>query len=191
MDDARGYIGHRVHFDHHAGVIRQVTMSAAMQAYLAVPQGRLMPKWLQRPRPVPVYVWNADQDVCLAAFILEYHELLERQHNDPLLRWIVQFNNKIDVGGGLYPGDLGEVVRRLAAGEYRDVVEMTRRLPRFVPVIVWLGQADGGWNDLLEAGASGVLAEPYRSSEVRAVLEALPCLWARNPARECTPAGDR
>lgn len=191
MDDARGYIGHRVHFDHHAGVIRQVTMSAAMQAYLAVPQGRLMPKWLQRPRPVPVYVWNADQDVCLAAFILEYHELLERQHNDPLLRWIVRFNNKIDVGGGLYPGDLGEVVRRLAAGEYRDVVEMTRRLPRFVPVIVWLGQADGGWNDLLEAGASGVLAEPYRSSEVRAVLEALPCLWARNPARECTPAGDR
>jgi hypothetical protein len=23
---------------------------------------------------------------------------------------------------------------------------MTRRLPRFVPVIAWLGQADGGWN---------------------------------------------
>ena len=57
---------------------------------------------------MPVYVWNADQDVCLAAFILEYHELLERQHNDPLLRWIVQFNNKIDVGGGLYPGISGK-----------------------------------------------------------------------------------
>ena len=68
--------------------------------------------------------------------------------------------------------DLGEVVRRLADGGYRDVVEMTRRLPRFVPVIVWLRQADGGWTDLLEAGASGVLAEPYRSSEVRAVLDA-------------------
>jgi hypothetical protein len=61
--------------------------------------------------PVPVYVWNADQDVCLAAFILEYHEVLERQHNDPLLRWIVQFNNKIDVCEGLYPVDLEEVVR--------------------------------------------------------------------------------
>ena len=143
-----------------------------------------MQEWLQHRRPVPVYVWKADQDVCLAAFILEYHEVLERQHNDPWLRWIVQFNNSIDVCGGLYPGDLGEVVRRLADGGYRDVVEMTRRLPRFVPVIVWLCQADGGWTDLLEAGASGVLAEPYRSSEVRAVLEALPCLWARDPARE-------
>jgi hypothetical protein len=49
MDDARGYIGHRVHFDHHAGVIREVTMSAAMQAYLGVPQGRLMPKVAAAP----------------------------------------------------------------------------------------------------------------------------------------------
>ena len=86
-------------------------MSAAMQAYLAVRQGRLMQKWLQHRCPVPVYVWNADQDVCLATFILDYHELLERLHAEPLLRWIVQFNNKIDVCGGLYPIDLEEVVR--------------------------------------------------------------------------------
>lgn len=112
MDDTPGHVGHRVHFDHHAGVIREVTMSAAMQAYLAVRQGRLMQKWLRHRRRVPVYVWNPDQDVCLAAFILEYHEVLERLHNDPLLRWIVQFNNKIDVCGGLYPIDLEEVVRK-------------------------------------------------------------------------------
>ena len=77
MDDTPGHRGHYVHFDHHAGVIREVTMSAAMQAYIAVRQGRLMQRWLERQRPVPVYVWNADQDVCLAAFVLEYHEMLE------------------------------------------------------------------------------------------------------------------
>jgi hypothetical protein len=55
MDDAPGYIGHRAHFDRHVGVIREVTMSAAMQTSLAVPQGRLMQKkWLQHRRPVPV-----------------------------------------------------------------------------------------------------------------------------------------
>src|SRR5579884_4082745 len=111
IDDTPGHRGHWVHFDHHAGVIREVTMSAAMQAYLAIRQGRLMEKWLRHRRPVPVYVWNADQDVCLAAFILEYHELLETLHADPLLRWIVQYNNKIDVCGGLYPVDLDELVR--------------------------------------------------------------------------------
>jgi hypothetical protein len=111
IDDTPGHRGHYVHFDHHEGVIREATMSAAMQAYLAVRQGRLMERWLPHRCPIPVYVWNADQDVCLAAFILEYHELFERFHSDPLLRWIVQFNNKIDVCGGLYPVDLPELER--------------------------------------------------------------------------------
>ena len=70
-----------------------------------------MQRWLPHKCPVPVYVWNADQDVCLASFILEYHGLLEQFHSDPLLRWIVQFNNKVDVCGGLYPVDLAELVR--------------------------------------------------------------------------------
>ena len=109
VDDVPGHQGHHIHFDHHAGVIREATMSAAMQAYIAVRQGRLMEKWLRRRRPVPVYVWNADQDVCLAAFVLEYHQLLERAEGAPLLRWIVQYNNKIDVCGGLYPVKLEEL----------------------------------------------------------------------------------
>jgi hypothetical protein len=106
MDDAPATKGTAYTSDHHTGVIREVTMSAPMPAYLAVRQ-----EWLQHWRPVPVYVWNADQDVCLAAFILEYHEVLERQHNGNVLRWIVQFNNKIDVCGGLCPVDREEVVR--------------------------------------------------------------------------------
>ena len=36
-----------------------------MQAYIGVRQGRLMERWLQRKEPIDVYVWNADQDVCL------------------------------------------------------------------------------------------------------------------------------
>lgn len=110
-NDVPGHRGHYVHFDHHAGVVREATMSAAMQAYIAVRQGRLMEKWTARRRPVPVYVWNADQDVCLTAFVLEYHHLLERAEGAPLLRWIVQYNNKIDVCGGLYPVNLDDLVR--------------------------------------------------------------------------------
>jgi hypothetical protein len=111
IDAAPGHMGHHVHFDHHEGVIREATMSAALQAYIAVRQGRLMEKWLRKRSPVDVYVWNADQDVCLAAFVLEYHEMLERAEGAPLLRWIVQYNNKIDVCGGLYPFNLDELVK--------------------------------------------------------------------------------
>ncbi len=111
MDGPPGHRSRRVHFDHHDGVIREATMSAALQAYIAVRQGGLMHRWLKKSNPVNVYTWNADQDVCLAAFVLEKHELLERSEGTPLLRWIVQYNNKIDVCGGLYPFNLDELVR--------------------------------------------------------------------------------
>jgi hypothetical protein len=110
LDDVPGQRGARVSFDHHTGVIRQVTMSAAMQAYIAVRQSRMMERWLRKRRPIDVYVWNADQDVCLAAFVLEYHYLLEEAQGKPLLRWIVQYNNKIDICGGLYPVRLEDLV---------------------------------------------------------------------------------
>jgi len=110
LDDLPGQRGSRVSFDHHTGVLRQVTMSAAMQAYLAVRQSRLMERWLRKRRPIDVYVWNADQDVCLASFVLEYHDLLECALGAPLLRWIVQYNNKIDICGGLYPVRLEDLV---------------------------------------------------------------------------------
>ncbi len=125
IDDTPGHRGHYVHFDHHAGVIREATMSAAMQAYIAVRQGRLMERWLQKRKPIPVYVWNADQDVCLACFILEYHHLLEAE-GSPLLRQVVQFNNKIDVCGGLYPVDLKEIVENHFTWIFEPYLEQRR-----------------------------------------------------------------
>ncbi|HEY3440313.1 MAG TPA: hypothetical protein VGK29_06160 [Paludibaculum sp.] len=110
LDDVPGQRGTRVSFDHHTGVIRQVTMSAAMQAYIAVRQSRMMERWRKKRSPIDVYVWNADQDVCLAAFVLEYHNLLQGALGAPLLRWIVQYNNKIDICGGLYPVRLEDLV---------------------------------------------------------------------------------
>ena len=110
LDDVPGHRGRYVNFDHHAGVIREATMSASMQAYIAVRQGRLMERWRRYRSRVPVYVWNADQDVCLSVFVLEYHHLLETAEGMPLLRWIVQYNNKVDVCGGLYPVNLDDLV---------------------------------------------------------------------------------
>jgi hypothetical protein len=111
VDAAPGMREHRINFDHHAGVLREATLSAALQAYIAVRQGQLMRRWLEHRNPIPVYVWNADQDVSLTVFILSHHQLLERMEGSPQLRWIVQYNTKIDICGGLYPVSLDELVR--------------------------------------------------------------------------------
>ena len=171
VDDAPGHSGHHIHFDHHAGVVREATMSAAMQAYIAVRQGRLMERWLRKQRPVPVYVWNADQDVCLAAFVLEHHHLLERSEGAPLLRWIVQYNNKIDVCGGLYPVNLAELVDNhftWVFDPYRQQRMLGKTQGDDVLVTDTIGQVCERLLALLEgkAGTAPVTAQPeilYRS----------------------------
>ena len=165
MDDTPGHRGHHVHFDHHADVVREATMSAAMQAYLAVRQGRLMERWLRVQRPVPVYVWNSDQDVCLAAFVLEHHELLERSEGAPLLRWIVQYNNKIDVCGGLYPVNLDELVQNhftWVFEPYRQQRMLGKTQGDEALVKDTIRQVCGRLSDLLEgkAGTAPITAEP-------------------------------
>jgi hypothetical protein len=127
MDDGPGHTRTHVNFDHHEGVVREATMSAAMQAYIAVRQGRLMHTWLKRQRPINVYVWNADQDVCLTAFVLEHHDLLERSQGSPQLRWIVQYNNKIDVCGGIYPVRLDELVENHFTWVFEPYREQRKR----------------------------------------------------------------
>ena len=80
-----------------------------MQAYIAVRQGRLMERWLsasphpglrleRRPGRVPGGLHPRVPSSC------------SRRRARPTLRQVVQFNNKIDVCGGLYPVDLEEIV---------------------------------------------------------------------------------
>jgi hypothetical protein len=82
--------------------------------------------------------------VCLATFVLENHELLERAEGEPQLRWIVQYNNKIDVCGGLYPVKIEELernhftwvfepyreqrMRGKSAGDERSILETIRQV---------------------------------------------------------------
>jgi hypothetical protein len=66
---------------------------------------------------------------------------------------------------------------RLPDGGYRNVIEMALRLAEILPAIVCVPAADGGWTDVLEAGAAAVLAPPYHRIEILRILDALP-LWA-------------
>jgi DNA-binding NtrC family response regulator len=47
---------------------------------------------------------------------------------------------------------------------------MARKRRRPLPVIVCLPESDGGWVDLLEAGAFQVLAQPCTREKVQGVI---------------------
>jgi DNA-binding NtrC family response regulator len=71
--------------------------------------------------------------------------------------------------------------QRLPDGRFHDCVQMAGRRAEPMPVIVFLSEIDGGWIDLLEAGAFDLVVEPYRREKIERVLAAIPH-YTRVPA---------
>jgi len=63
--------------------------------------------------------------------------------------------------------------RWLPDGGFQDLVRMGRRCPEPRPLILFLPQIDGGWIDLLEAGACDLVVEPYRRESIQRVIAEL------------------
>ena len=62
----------------------------------------------------------------------------------------------------------------LPDGGFYDLVRMARTRAQPMPVVVFLPQLDGGWIDLLEAGAFDVIGEPYNRRTIERLLAAIP-----------------
>ena len=65
---------------------------------------------------------------------------------------------------------------RLPDGGFHDLIHMACERANPVPVVVFLPDIDGGWIDLLEAGAFDLVVEPYRRDKIERVLTAIPSL---------------
>jgi hypothetical protein len=65
----------------------------------------------------------------------------------------------------------------MADGTYGTLLEMAREHTHPVPIVVCIREIDGGWIDLLEAGAFQVLPEPYDAAKVRKVLDTALALY--------------
>jgi hypothetical protein len=60
--------------------------------------------------------------------------------------------------------------QRLPDGGFGDLVQMAGASAEPLPVIVFLPKIDGGWIDLLEAGAFDLVVEPYRRETIERVI---------------------
>jgi DNA-binding LytR/AlgR family response regulator len=63
--------------------------------------------------------------------------------------------------------------QRLPDGGITELALTGNRCPEPAPLIVCLPQIDGGWIDLLEAGAFDLLVEPYRHERIHQIIEEL------------------
>ena len=96
-------IGPHANFDHHAKVDRLSTRSTCMQVFMAVTMG-LFDSFRVDDRPFAnVFVNDADQDTCLAIWVLDNPEKCRgiKQHQ-PIARLLIA-EDILDCTGGAYP----------------------------------------------------------------------------------------
>lgn len=91
-----------VNFDHHDNVVREATMSTAMQVYYAI-KGGLMDCLFSNREEASIYVNDTDQDTVLAVWFLLNYKKFEGAQSYPHLNRLLALNDRWDITGGAFP----------------------------------------------------------------------------------------
>lgn len=95
-------------FDHHEGVVREATMSTAMQVLFAL-KGGLMERLGGSCR---IYVNDPDQDTAFAVWLLTHHKQFSGVQSHPIISRLLALNDRWDITGGAYPMSLDDSLVR-------------------------------------------------------------------------------
>ncbi|KKR86274.1 MAG: hypothetical protein UU48_C0015G0021 [Candidatus Uhrbacteria bacterium GW2011_GWF2_41_16] len=116
----------RVNFDHHDGVVREATMSTAMQVYMAI-KGGIMDFFQENGKlRIHIYINDTDQDTCLAVWYLLHYKLFEGVQSIPHMHRILALNDRMDVTGGAFPINLSERLLRERAWIFQPYMDLRK-----------------------------------------------------------------
>lgn len=95
-------------FDHHDGVVREATMSTAMQVLFAI-KGGLMDRMGKACR---LYVNDPDQDTSFACWLFMHHKQFSGVQSHPVISRLLALNDRWDITGGAFPMSLDDTLVR-------------------------------------------------------------------------------
>lgn len=98
-------------FDHHDNVVREATMSTAMQIYFAI-KGGMMDMLLANAEPVSIYINDTDQDTSFAVWLLQNHKKFEGVQSIPHINRLLALDDRWDITGGAFPMNLDDLLIR-------------------------------------------------------------------------------
>lgn len=115
-----------LNFDHHDGVVREATMSTAMQIFFAI-KGGLMEMFKVGDKitdPVFLYINDTDQDTSLAIWLLINYQVFEGNSGLPNIHRLLTLTDRLDITGGAFPMNLRGELEEMHAwvfGAYNDL----------------------------------------------------------------------
>lgn len=95
-------------FDHHSSVVREATMSTAMQVFFAVKGGIFEAFKMRKLDTAYVYINDIDQDTSLAVWLLRNFKLFEGTQSIPCINRLLALTDRLDITGGAFPMNLDD-----------------------------------------------------------------------------------
>lgn len=103
--------GH-INFDHHDNVMREATMSTAMQVYFALKGGLIQALTTKGVVDGHIYINDTDQDTSFAVWLLLNYKKFEGVHSIPHINRLLAITDRWDITGGSFPMNLDDQVIR-------------------------------------------------------------------------------
>lgn len=103
---------HHINFDHHDGVVREATMSTAMQVYFAIKGGLMEALIVGGNVDASIYINDTDQDTALAVWHLLHYKEFEGTKSIPAMSRLLALDDRWDITGGAFPMNLDDKLVR-------------------------------------------------------------------------------
>jgi hypothetical protein len=115
-----------INFDHHDGVVREATMSTAMQVHMAI-KGGLIPSFRGNgDSKIHVFINDTDQDASFAVWLLLNYKQFEGVQGNPHINRLLALTDRWDVTGGAYPMNLNESLVREHNWVFRPYTDLRK-----------------------------------------------------------------
>lgn len=118
--------GH-INFDHHDNVVREATMSTAMQVFFAI-KGGLMEalKTVEGRVDASIYINDTDQDTAFAVWLLLNYKKFEGTQSIPHINRLLALDDRWDITGGAFPMNLDDALVRQHTWVFKPYADLRR-----------------------------------------------------------------
>lgn len=115
-----------INFDHHDGVVREATMSTAMQVYFAIKGGLMEALTVNGKVDAAMYINDTDQDTALAVWHLLHYKLFEGTKSIPAMSRLLALDDRWDITGGAFPMNLDDQLVRQHTWVFQPYANLRR-----------------------------------------------------------------
>mgnify|MGYP001559351209 CR=1 FL=1 len=117
--------GH-INFDHHDNVVREATMSTAMQIMFAIKGGLAEALTVNGRVNATIYINDTDQDTVLAVWLLLNYKKFEGVQSIPHINRLLALDDRWDITGGAYPMNLDDMLVRQHTWVFKPYTELRK-----------------------------------------------------------------